>query len=63
MRIFALAATSVAVVALVSNVAIAQSSNNAVASQPAAGMTKASVHLQNRQLSKAVRHALYSTKG
>ena len=63
MRISALFATCTAVVALVSNAAIAQTSNDAVASQPAAGMTKASIRLQNRQLSKAVRHALSSTKG
>jgi osmotically-inducible protein OsmY len=63
MRICSLVATYVAVVALVSNAAIAQSSNDAVASQPAPGMTKASIRLQNRQLSKAVRRALYSTKG
>jgi osmotically-inducible protein OsmY len=63
MRISTLVATCAAVVALVSNAAIAQTSNEAVASQPAAGMTKASIRLQNRQLSKAVRRALYSTKG
>ena len=63
MRISALVATCAAIVALVSNAAMAQSSNDAVASQAAAGMTKASIRLQNRQLSKAVRHALFSTKG
>ena len=63
MWIPALVATCAAVVALVSSAAIAQISNDAVALQPAAGMTKASIGLQNRQLSKAVRHALYSTKG
>lgn len=43
--------------------AVSPDSNDAVASQPAAGMTKASIRAQNRQLSKAVRHALFSTKG
>jgi osmotically-inducible protein OsmY len=63
MRISALVAACTAVAVLISNVAIAQTSNNTVASQPAAGVTKAALRSQNRQLSKSVRHALYSTKG
>jgi osmotically-inducible protein OsmY len=63
MRISALVVACAAVVALLSTAAIAQSNNDAVASHAGAGMTKASIRLQNRQLSKAVRHALYSTKG
>lgn len=62
MRISALAAAC-AVLALLSSTAIAQSTPDAAASQAAPATTKADVRQHNRQLSKAVRHALYSTKG
>ena len=62
MRISAFIAAACSVAALVSNAAIAQGSNDA-ASQPAAAMTKADARAHNRQLSKSVRRALYSTKG
>ncbi len=62
MRISAFAAVGIAA-AFASHLAIAQTANDAAASQPAVAMTKADARLHNRQLSKSVRHALYSTKG
>ncbi|WP_144148657.1 BON domain-containing protein [Paraburkholderia sp. BCC1884] len=62
MRISTLAATC-AVLALLSNAAIAQSTSDTAASQAAPATSKADARQHNRQLSKAVRHALHSTKG
>ncbi|AUT75656.1 hypothetical protein C2L64_45725 [Paraburkholderia hospita] len=63
MRISTLIVACGAVAALISNAAIAQTGNDATASQPAVAVTKSALRAQNRQLSKAVRRALYATKG
>ena len=63
MRIFAIAAVCGVTALLVSTATIAQTTNDSAPPQPTAAMTKAALHSQNRQLSKAVRRALHSTKG
>ena len=63
MRILAIAAACSVTAMLISTTAIAQTANDNAASEPAAAVTKVALRSQNRQLSKAVRHALDSTKG
>jgi hyperosmotically inducible protein len=62
MRMSVLTAACSLVLTLSSGVAFAQNSSDAAAS-PSAGMTKSAKRAENHQLSKAVRHALYTTKG
>ncbi|RKE39230.1 BON domain-containing protein [Paraburkholderia sp. BL23I1N1] len=63
MRICVIVAACSVTAALISIPSIAQTVSDTAASQPAAATTKAALRSQNLQLSKAVRHALYSTKG
>ncbi|OXC72723.1 BON domain-containing protein [Caballeronia sordidicola] len=62
MQILKLTAVS-SLVAFMSTVAMAQTSSDATTTQSGAPMTKMAVRAHNKQLSKAVRHSLYSTKG
>jgi len=62
MRISALIAACGTVAAFISSAAIAQATTDTAASQQAAP-TKKELRAENHQLAKAVRRALYSTKG
>ncbi|MFM0206562.1 BON domain-containing protein [Paraburkholderia sediminicola] len=48
---------------LSADLAFAQGASDTNAPQPIGNNSKSAIRAQNRQLSKAVRHALYATKG
>jgi hyperosmotically inducible periplasmic protein len=63
MRLSNLAAACGLVALLSTNLAFAQSASAANTPDSSGSTSKSAIRAQNRQLSKAVRHALYATKG
>jgi hyperosmotically inducible periplasmic protein len=63
MRLSTFTVTCGLVALLSTDLAFAQTASDANTAQPTGSTSKSSIRAQNRQLSKAVRHALYATKG
>ncbi|MFM0336794.1 BON domain-containing protein [Paraburkholderia fungorum] len=63
MRLSTFTVTCGLVVLLSTNLVFAQSASDANTPEPTGSTSKSAIRAQNRQLSKAVRHALYATKG
>lgn len=63
MRLSIFAATCGLITLLSANLAVAQTASDATTPQSTGSTSKSTLRAQNRQLSKAVRHALYATKG
>ncbi|MFM0220729.1 BON domain-containing protein [Paraburkholderia dipogonis] len=63
MRLSIFTVTCGLIALLSTDLVFAQTASDANAPQSTANTSKSAIRAQNRQLSKAVRHALYATKG